>query len=413
MIRNKNIIVGLDIGSTKICCVVAETGGDEPEIIGLGTHTSRGLRKGVVVNIDATVEAIKRAVEEAELMAGVEVDSVYVGMAGAHISGFNSHGVIAARGSEVTRQDMEKVLEAARAVNIPMDREIIHVLPQEYIVDGQDGIVDPEGINGVRLEAKVHIITASATSVRNIIRSVNRAGLEVEGLVVEQLAASEATLDKDEKELGVTLINMGGGTCDIAVYLNGALRNTAVVPLGGAHITNDVAVGLRTPNHEAEKIKRHSGCATAAMVSNDEIMEVPGVGGREPRRLSRKVLADIIEPRLTEIYTMIREELELSGFAQRKKIASGLVLTGGAAIMQGAPELAEAIFDMPVRMGTPRGIKGLVDLVNGPMYATAVGLVIHGHRMERSGQSRGYSRSGAFNKALEKVKCWAAEFIGS
>ncbi|MDH5478450.1 MAG: cell division protein FtsA, partial [Nitrospinota bacterium] len=372
---------------------------------------SRGLRKGVVVNIDATVDSIKRAVEEAELMAGVEVDAVYVGMAGAHISGFNSHGVIAARGSEVTRQDMEKAVEAARTVNVPMDREVIHVLPQEYIVDGQDGIQDPEGINGVRLEAKAHIITASVTSVQNIIRSVNRAGLEVEDLVVEMLAASEAALDKDEKELGVALVDMGGGTCDIAVYINGAIRGTAVVPLGGAHITNDVAIGLRTPNHEAERIKRQCGCATAAMVSDDEMLEVPGVGGRECRMLSRRVLADIMEPRMTEIFHMVREELERSGFIQRKKIASGMVLTGGTALMQGSAELAEAIFDMPVRLGGPRDIGGLVDMVSGPVYATPVGLVVYGHKQRKSGLARRRNGMGAISKAFERMKDWAAELI--
>ena len=413
MANNNNIVVGLDIGTTKICCVIAETGGDVPEIIGLGSHPSRGMRKGVVVNIDATVDSIKRAVEEAELMAGFEVDSVYVGMAGAHISGFNSHGVIAARGHEVTRQDMEKALEAARTVNVPLDREIIHVIPQEYIVDGQDGILDPEGINGVRLEAKAHIITASVTSVQNIIRSVNRAGLEVEDLVVEQLAASEAVLDQDEKELGVALVDLGGGTCDIAVYLNGAIRGTSVVPLGGVHITNDVAIGLRTPNHEAEKIKRQCGCATAAMVPDDESLEVPGVGGRESRMLSRRVLADIIEPRMTEIFTMIRDELEHSGFVQRKKIASGMVLTGGAAVMQGTCELAEAIFDMPVRLGTPIEIGGLVDLVNGTVYATPVGLVVYGHRQMRMGQGKRRDGKGPINKAFGRMWGWAAELMGN
>ena len=411
MAKEKNIVVGLDVGTTKICCVVAEIVEGELEIIGLGTHPSRGLRKGVVVNIEATVESITSAVEEAELMAGVEVSSVYAGIAGGHIKGFNSHGVIAVKGSEVGQHDVDRVVEAAKAVNIPMDREVIHVIPQEFIVDNQDGIASPIGMNGVRLEGKVHIVTGAVTSAQNIIHSVNRAGIEVNDIVVEQLASSLAVLDEDEKELGVGLIDMGGGTCDIAMFMNGSLKGTSVVAIGGNHLTNDVAIGLRTPNREAEKIKRYYGCATTAMVSEDEIIEVPGVGGRDARRLSRRVLAGIIEPRVTEIFTLIQREAELNGLADKTKIASGLVLTGGASIMEGMPEVAEAIFDLPIRRGLPKGPTGLSDLVSSPLYATAVGLIIYGYREHMSGRSHKLRGRNIFDKVLGRMKEWVTEFF--
>jgi len=411
MAKGKQIIVGLDIGTTKICCVVAEAGPEGVEIIGLGTYPSRGLRKGVVVNIEATVESIKNAVEEAELMAGLEIESVYVGIAGGHIKGFNSHGVIAVKNNEVIQNDVDRVIEAAKAVNIPMDREVIHVLSQDYIVDDQDGIDDPVGMNGVRLEAKVHIITGAVTSAQNIIRSVNRAGLEVDDIVVEQLASSEAVLDQDEKELGVGLIDMGGGTSDIAIFMNGSIKSTAVVAIGGNHLTNDVAIGLRTPNHEAEKIKRMHGCATTAMISEDEVIEVPGVGGRDARQLSRRVLADIIEPRVAEMFSLIKREIELTGFTDKKKVASGLVLTGGASIMEGMPEMAEAIFDMPIRRGIPKGVKGLMDLVNSPLYATAVGLVLFGYKDLLSGRIHKLRGRNMFDKVLGRMKEWVKEFF--
>ncbi|VAX14729.1 Cell division protein FtsA [hydrothermal vent metagenome] len=411
MAKDKQIIVGLDIGTTKICCVVAEAGQEGVEIIGLGTYPSRGLRKGVVVNIESTVESIKNAVEEAELMAGLEIESVYVGIAGGHIKGFNSHGVIAVKSNEVTQTDVDRVIEAAKAVNIPMDREVIHVLSQDYIVDDQDGIDAPVGMNGVRLEAKVHIITGAVTSAQNIIRSVNRAGLEVDDIVVEQLASSEAVLDQDEKELGVGLIDMGGGTSDIAIFMNGSIKSTAVVAIGGNHLTNDVAIGLRTPNHEAEKIKKMYGCATTAMISEDEVIEVPGVGGRDARQLSRRVLADIIEPRVAEMFSLIKREIELTGFTDKKKVASGLVLTGGASIMEGMPEMAEAIFDMPIRRGTPKGVKGLMDLVNSPLYATAVGLVLFGYKDLLSGRIHKLRGRNMFDKVLGRMKEWVKEFF--
>ena len=411
MAKDKQVIVGLDIGTTKICCVVSEAGQEGVEIIGLGTYPSRGLRKGVVVNIEATVESIKNAVEEAELMAGLEIESVYVGIAGGHIKGFNSHGVIAVKNNEVTQADVDRVIEAAKAVNIPMDRELIHVLSQDYIVDDQDGIDEPVGMNGVRLEAKVHIITGAVTSAQNIIRSVNRAGLEVDDIVVEQLASSEAILDQDEKELGVGLIDMGGGTSDIAIFMNGSIKSTSVVAIGGNHLTNDVAIGLRTPNHEAEKIKRMHGCATTAMISEDEVIEVPGVGGRDARQLSRRVLADIIEPRVAEIFALIKREIELTGFTDKQKVASGLVLTGGASIMEGMPEMAEAIFDMPIRRGTPKGVKGLMDLVNSPLYATVVGLVLFGYKDLLSGKRHKLRGRNMFDKVLGRMKEWVKEFF--
>ncbi|MGK7345062.1 MAG: cell division protein FtsA [Candidatus Nitrospinota bacterium M3_3B_026] len=409
MPRDKELIVGLDIGTTKICCVIAETGGDEIDIIGLGSHPSLGLRKGVVVNIEATVESIKNAVEEAETMAGTEIESVFVGIAGGHIKGLNSHGIIAVKGSEVTPQDVERVVDAAKAVNIPMDREVIHVLPQEFIVDDQDGILRPVGMNGVRLEAKVHIIHGAVTSAQNIVRSVNRAGLEVNDIIVEQLASAEATLDNDERELGTGLIDMGGGTCDIAIFSRGAIKDTSVVALGGNNITNDIAIGLRTPNHEAEKIKRMYGCATTAMVSDDEMIEVPGVGGRESRKLSRKTLADIVEPRVGEIFMLIKHEIELSGYAGQ--LASGLVITGGTSIMEGMPEMAEAIFDLPVRRGVPTRVNGLMDLVNSPQYATAVGLLQYGLKTQKSGRRRALKGRNMFDKILNRMKGWITEFF--
>lgn len=409
MSKDKEIIVGLDIGTTKICCVIAEASGEGLDIIGLGSHPSLGLRKGVVVNIEATVESIKNAVEEAETMAGMEIESVYVGIAGGHIKGLNSHGIIAVKGSEVTQQDVDRVIDAAKAVNIPMDREVIHVLPQEFIVDEQDGILKPVGMNGVRLEAKVHIITGAVTSAQNIVRSVNRAGLEVNDIVVEQLASAEAVLDEDERELGVGLVDMGGGTCDIAIFLGGSIKDTSVVALGGNNITNDIAIGLRTPNHEAEKIKRMYGCATTAMVSDNEIIEVPGVGGREPRQLSRRVLADIVEPRVAEMFMLVKHEIELSGFLE--KIASGLVITGGTSIMEGMPEMAEAIFDLPVRRGAPKKLNGLMDLVNSPQYATVVGLLHYGVKSQRGGKRKALRGRNMFDKVLNRMKEWITEFF--
>ena len=409
MTKERKIIVGLDIGTTKICCVIAQPTEDGLDIIGIGAHPSKGLRKGVVVNIEATVESIKQAVEEAETMAGLEIESVYVGVAGGHIKGINSHGIIAVSGGEVTAADVERVVDAAKAVNIPMDREVIHVLPQEFIVDDQDGIHTPIGMNGVRLEAKVHIITGAVTSAQNIIRSVNRAGLEVNDIVVEQLASADTVLDEDEKELGVALVDVGGGTSDIALFLNRSIKGTSVVALGGNNLTHDIAIGLRTPNHEAEKIKRQFGIATSELIAGDEMIEVPGVGGRDSRMLSRKVLADIIEPRVAEIFMLVKKEIEEFGFYDQ--ISSGVVLTGGSAIMDGMADVADAVFSLPVRVGIPRGVSGLTDLVESPQYATAVGLVTYGAKSDRAGKRHSLRGLNMFDKVLGRMKEWVKEFF--
>lgn len=409
MAKERRVIVGLDIGTTKICCVIAQPTDEGLDIIGIGAHPSKGLRKGVVVNIEATVESIKQAVEEAETMAGMEIESVYVGVAGGHIKGINSHGIIAVQGGEVTANDIERVVDAAKAVNIPMDREVIHVLPQEYIVDDQDGIHTPIGMNGVRLEAKVHIITGAVTSAQNIIRSVNRAGLEVNDIVVEQLASSDCVLDEDEKELGVALVDVGGGTSDIALFLNNSIKGTSVVALGGNNLTHDIAIGLRTPNHEAEKIKRQFGIASSELIDGDEMIEVPGVGGRKSRMLSRSVLADIIEPRVAEIFMLVRQEVEVFGVYEQ--ISSGVVLTGGSALMEGMADVAEAVFNLPVRIGRPRGISGLVDLVDSPQYATAVGLVTYGAKADRDGKRHSLRGLNMFDKVLNRMKEWVNEFF--
>jgi cell division protein FtsA len=373
------IVVGLDIGTTKIAVIVAQRAlGGKVDVIGIGTHPSKGLRKGVVINIEATVASIRRAVEEAELMAGCEISTVFAGIAGSHIKGFNSHGIVAVKSKEVTPKDVERVIDAARAVAIPMDREILHILPQEYIVDEQDGIREPIGMSGVRLEAKVHIVTGSVASAQNIVKSANRVGLSVADIVLESIASAEAVLSVEEKELGVALVDIGGGTTDITIFHGGAVKHTAVLPLGGNHITNDIATGLRTPSSSAEDIKRRYGSALRSSVHAGETIEVPSTGGREPRVVSRQSLAEIIEARMEEIYTLVHRELIKSGFDEF--LTGGVVLTGGTVMLEGAGELGEHIFNMPVRVGNPTGIGGLVDIVNSPAYATAVGLVLYGVR---------------------------------
>jgi cell division protein FtsA len=406
--KRENIVVGLDIGTTKICAIVAEVSDRGVDIVGIGTHPSKGLRKGVVINIDATVESIRKAVEEAELMAGVEINSVYCGIAGSHIRGFNSHGIVAVKNREVSENDMKRVIDAARAVAIPMDREIIHVLPQEFIVDEQDGIMEPLGMSGVRLEAKVHIVTGAVTSAQNIIRCCNRTGLEVNDIVLEQLAASEAVLIPDEKELGVALADIGGGTTDLVVFSQGAVRQTAVFGLGGNHLTNDIAVGLRTPLVESEKIKIKYGCALTSMVKKEEMIEVPSVGGRRARVLSRQILAEIIEPRMEEIFTLVHREILKSGY--ENLIPSGVVLTGGTASLEGLPELVEQIFNLPVRRGYPSGIGGLMDVVNNPMYAAGVGLVLYGRRHRSEGRFKSSDRN-FFGKVAQRMKRWFSDFF--
>jgi cell division protein FtsA len=398
----------LDIGTTKICTVVAELADGQINIIGLGTHPSKGLRKGVVVNIDSTVQSIKKAVEEAELMAGVHLTSVYAGIAGGHIKGINSHGVIAVKNKEITPSDVKRVIDAASAVAIPMDREVIHIIPQEFIVDDQDGIRDPVGMSGVRLEGRVHIVTGAITSAQNIIKCANRAGLDVDDIVLEQLGSSEAILTPEEKELGVAIIDIGGGTTDLVIFSSGSIKHTAVFSLAGSHITNDISLGLRTPLEEAEKIKIRYGCALTSLVRKDETIEVPSVGGRKPRGLSRYTLAEIIEPRVEEILSLVQHEIMRTGYGNL--LASGIILTGGSALLEGIPDLAEQIFNVPVRKGIPIGISGLVDLVNSPMYATGVGLVLYGSR--RMAQSRFKRGEGnIFSKVTHRMKEWIEEFF--
>jgi cell division protein FtsA len=394
MAKRDELIVGLDIGTTKIACIVGEIGDEGTiDVIGIGTHRSKGLRKGVVTHIDNTVGAIRRAVEEAELMAGCEITSVYAGIAGGHIRGFNSHGIVAVKDGEVRGSDVNRVIEAAKAVAIPMDREIVHVLPQDFVVDGQDGIKEPLGMSGVRLETKAHIVTAAVTSAQNVVKVCQRCNLDVADLVLQPLASAEAVLHEDEKELGVALIDIGGGTTDITIFCEGSIVHTSVVTVGGSHITNDIAVGLRTPTIEAEKIKQRWGCAMTSMVNPEEQIEVPSVGGRPPRRLTRRILCEIIEPRVEEIFVLVQRELAKAGVEEL--LASGAVITGGTTIMEGMPELAEEVMGIPVRRGSPRGIGGLVDVVRSPKYATGVGLVLfgaekantptYGSRVERAG----------------------------
>ncbi len=396
-----NLIVGLDIGTTKICCIVGHMAEDGLEVVGIGTSPSRGMRKGVVINIESTVAAIRKAIREAELMAGCEIKSVFTGIAGGHIRGMNSQGVIAIKNREVTSEDLQRVIDAAKAIAIPMDREVLHILPQEFIIDDQDGIREPLGMSGVRLEAKVHIVTGAVASAQNIIKSCNRAGVDVADIVLEQLASSEAVLSADEKELGVALVDIGGGTADIAIYSDGAIKHTSVLSIGGDHLTNDIAVGLRTPMAEAEKIKQAYGCCLTSMVGKDETIEVPSVGGREPRILSRQLLAEILEPRVEEMFSLINREIIKSGYDEL--IASGVVITGGTAILPGMPELAEQIFNLPVRRGTPVDIGGLVDVVNSPIYASGVGLVKYGS-MNSQAQKFKVGQDNMFERVSKRMK---------
>lgn len=406
--KKGELVVGLDIGTTKVAAIVGEVTEDGIDIIGIGSHPSRGLRKGVVINIESTVESIKKAVSEAELMAGCDITSVFAGIAGGHIKGLNSHGIVAVKDKEVRENDVVRVIDAAQAVAIPLDREVIHVIPQEYIVDGQDGIKEPIGMSGVRFEAKVHIVTAAVTSAQNIVKCANRCGLNVNDIILQPLASGESVLTSEEKELGVALVDIGGGTSDIVIYSEGAVVHTSVLTLGGNHITNDVAVGLRTPAAEAERIKQKYGSALSSMVQKDETIEVPSVGGRKPRILSRQILAEIIEPRVEEIFTLIQQEITKSGFENR--ISSGIVLTGGSVILEGMTELAEQVFNMPIRRGAPRGIGGLVDVVKSPMYATGVGLVLWGSKTQSA--SRFKVREGnIYSKVKDRMKEWFGEIF--
>ena len=373
----KNLIVALDIGTSKVSAIVGEiTEENAIEIIGIGSHPSRGLKKGVVVNIESTVQSIQRAVEEAELMAGCQIHSVYAGIAGSHIRSLNSHGIVAIREKEVTAGDVERVIDAARAVAIPADQKILHILPQEFIIDSQEGIREPVGMSGVRLEAKVHMVTGAVSAAQNIVKCVRRCGLEVDDIILEQLASSHAVLSDDEKELGVCLVDIGGGTTDIAVFTEGAIRHTAVIPIAGDQVTNDIAVALRTPTQHAEDIKIKYACALTQLASADETIEVPSVGDRPSRRLARQTLAEVVEPRYEELFTLVQAELRRSGFEDL--CAAGVVLTGGSSKMEGVVDLAEEIFHMPVRLGLPQGMAGLVDVVRNPIYSTGVGLLLFG-----------------------------------
>jgi len=376
-----NLIVGLDIGTSKVVAIVGEiTVEGDIDIIGIGTQPSRGLKKGVVVNIESTVKSIQRAVEEAELMAGCQIRSVYAGIAGSHIRSINSHGIVAIKEKEVTAADVARVIDAAKAVAIPADQRILHVLPQEFVIDNSEGIRDPISMSGVRLEAKVHLVTGAMSAAQNIIKCVRRCGLEVDDIILEQLAASAAVLTEDEKELGVCLVDIGGGTTDIAVFSDGAIRHTAVIPIAGDQVTNDIAVALRTPTQYANDLKIKYACALRQLAAEDETIEVPSVGDREPRRLARQTLAEVVEPRYEELLSLVQAELRRSGLEEI--CAAGVVLTGGSAKMEGAIELAEEIFHMPVRLGYPQHISGLVDVVRNPIHSTGVGLLLFGNRQQ-------------------------------
>lgn len=401
---DKQLIVGLDIGTSKIVAIVGEVKPDNSiEIIGIGSHPSRGLKKGVVVNIESTVQSMQRAVEEAELMAGCEIHSVYAGIAGSHVRSLNSNGVVAVRDREVTAGDVDRVIDAARAVAIPADQKILHILPQEFIIDDQDGIREPIGMSGVRLEARVHMVTGALSAAQNIIKCVKRCGLEVDDVILEQLASSYAVLTDDEKDLGVCLVDIGGGTTDIAVFTDGSIRHTAVIPIAGDQITNDIAVALRTPTHFAEEIKIKYACALPQLANPDETIEVPSVGDRPPRRLARQTLAEVVEPRYEELFSLVQAELRRSGFEDM--IAAGVVLTGGSAKMEGAIELAEEVFHMPVRLGYPQHVTGLADVVRNPIHATGVGLLLYGSRSLAHGGKDSQHVSGVAN-LWQRMKYW-------
>jgi cell division protein FtsA len=378
MVANSNMIVALDIGTSKVVCLVGEVNVDNTiDIVGIGSHPSRGLKKGVVVNIESTVSSIQRAVEEAELMAGCKIHSVAVGIAGSHISRLNSHGIVAVREGEVTEFDLERVIDAARAVAIPADQKILHILPQEYEIDSSEGIREPLGMSGVRLEAKVHLVTGSVNAAQNIEKCVRRCGLDVDNIVLEQLASSYSVLTEDEKELGVCMVDIGGGTSDIAIFTGGSIRHTAVIPIAGDQVTNDIAMALRTPMQHAEDIKIKYACALAQLAAPDEMVNVPGVGDRPARTLSRQSLAEVVEPRYEELFNMIQTELRRSGFEEL--VAAGIVLTGGTSKMEGAVELAEEVFHMPVRLASPQGTRGMDDILGNPVYATSMGLLQYAH----------------------------------
>ncbi len=389
----KGMMVGLDIGTSKVTAVVGEVNGEHQlEIIGIGSHPSRGLKKGVVVNIESTVQSIQRSIEEAELMAGCQIHSVYAGIAGNHIRSMNSHGIVAIKDREVSAGDVERVIDAARAVAIPADQRVLHVMPQEFVIDQQEGIREPIGMSGVRLEAKVHLVTGAVSAAQNIIKCVRRCGLEVDDIILEQLASSYSVLTEDEKELGICLVDIGGGTTDVAVFTDGAIKHTAVIPIAGDQVTNDIAVAMRTPTQYAEEIKIKYACALRQLANPDDTIEVPSVGDREPRRLSRQTLAEVVEPRYEELLSLIHAELRRSGFEDL--VAAGVVLTGGSSKMEGVVDLAEEVFHMPVRLGMPQFVTGLVDVVRNPIHSTGVGLLLFGNQNQQLNESSLFNESG-------------------
>jgi len=404
----KDFLVGVDIGTSKVAVIIGEIKPDNViHVVGIGSSPSRGLKRGVVINIESTINSIQRAVAEAELMAGCKIHSAYTGIAGSHIRSLNSHGIVAIRDQEVTQTDVDRVIDAARAVAIPADQKILHILPQEFIIDNQDCIREPIGMSGVRLESKVHIVSGAVSAAQNIIKCVQRCNLQVGDIILEQLASSYAVLSEDEKELGVCLIDIGGGTTDIAIFSDGAIKHTAVIPIAGDQVTNDIAVALRTPTQNAEKIKCEYACALAEMASSDEMFEVKSVGNRPGRQLSKKALALVCEPRYEELFSLARAEIKRSGFEDL--IVAGIVLTGGSSLMPGALDLAERIFEAPVRLGVPEHITGLVDVVKNPMYATGVGLLLYAHQQKFDGD-RKFLKHGGFKGICQRMKDWFAGF---
>ena len=401
---DKKMIVGLDIGTSKVVAIVGEISHDTTiEVVGIGSHPSKGLKKGVVINIESTVQSIQRAVEEAELMAGCQIHSVFVGIAGSHIRSLNSHGIVAIRDGEVYALDVERVIDAAQAVAIPADQRVLHILPQEYVIDAQEGIKEPLGMSGVRLEAKVHLVTCATNASQNIEKCIRRCGLEVEDIILEQLASSYSVLTEDEKELGVCLVDIGGGTTDIAIFTEGSIRHTGVIPIAGDQVTNDIAMALRTPTQHAEEIKIKYACALTQLAGADETIKVPSVGDRPPRDLSRQALAEVVEPRYDELFTLVQAELRRSGFEDL--IPAGIVLTGGTSKMEGVVELAEEIFHMPVRVGVPQSVMGLTDIVRNPIYSTGVGLLQYGAGRQDESLPRG-SRGQAKAGSWQRLKGW-------
>ena len=408
MAKKHSIVVGLDIGTSKVCAVVGEMTERGVEIIGIGSHPSQGLRKGVVVNIESTVNSIKKAVEEAELMAGCEIHTVFTGLSGNHMKGFNSHGIVAVKHKEVCQRDLDRVIDAAKAVAIPTDREVLQILPQDYIIDDQDGIKEPLGMSGVRLEAKVHIVTCSVTSAQNIMKCCNRAGLNVGDIILMPLAAAEAVLNGEERELGVALVDIGSGTTDIAAFHDGTVRYTAVLGVGGNHLTNDIAAGLRTPTADAERIKQRYGLAKASMVAGDQRVEVSSVAGKTAATVSRQILCEIIEPRMEEIFQLVQREIAKSGYEGH--LASGVVVTGGSMLLPGSVEMAERVLGMPVRLGIPTHIAGIVDVVSSPIYATSVGLVLYGMKRQERALTR-FRDDRILSKVKHRMSDWLSEFF--